>query len=74
LELLNNALRQTGWPGPEITPQNWRQALATRLKGRDWERITNDVRPFLENPTEVDLLSEENLLRLLDPGVQPNQG
>ena len=73
LELLNNALRQTGWPGPEITPQNWREVLATRMKGRDWERIINDVRPFLENPAEVDLLNEENLLRLLEQGGQPSQ-
>jgi predicted nucleotidyltransferase component of viral defense system len=65
LELLNHALQQTGWLGPEITPQNWREAVAARVKGLNWERITNDVRPFLENPVEVDLLSEENLLRLL---------
>ncbi len=65
LGLLNNALRQTGWPGAEITPQSWRGVLATRVKGLDWERIIGDVRPFLEDPAEVDLLNEENLLRLL---------
>lgn len=65
LELLNNALRQTGWPGPELTPETWREAVRERIKGLDWQRITSDVRPFLENPSEVDLLNEENVLRLL---------
>ncbi|HVR97962.1 MAG TPA: nucleotidyl transferase AbiEii/AbiGii toxin family protein [Thermoanaerobaculia bacterium] len=34
---------------------NWRGVLATRVKGLDWERILSDVRPFLEDPAEVDL-------------------
>jgi predicted nucleotidyltransferase component of viral defense system len=65
LDLLNNALRQTGWPGTELTPETWREAVRKRIQGLDWQRITNDVRPFLESPAEVDLLNEENVLRLL---------
>ena len=64
-ELLHNALRQTGWSGPEVTPESWRNVIANRVQGLDWVRITNDVRPFLEDPAEIELLNEENLLRLL---------
>jgi predicted nucleotidyltransferase component of viral defense system len=59
LVLLNNALRQTGWSGPELTAENWKQAVRSRLEGVDWQRAAADVRPFLEDPAEVDLLTEE---------------
>jgi predicted nucleotidyltransferase component of viral defense system len=65
LELLNNALRQTGSPGPDLTEQTWRAAVRERVRGLDWERITSDVRPFLEIPDEAELLNEANILQLL---------
>ena len=66
LTLLNNALRQTGWKGPRLTPQNWRTALRERIQGLDWRRVQEDVIPFLENPQDVELLTRENLMRVLE--------
>ncbi len=41
LDLLNNALRQTGWAGPELTEGTWREPCAsdcTRWTGARWPR------------------------------------
>lgn len=66
LVLLNNALRQTGWAGAPLTEADWRTVVRERLKGIDWDRITADVRPFLEIASEADLLTAENAERLLN--------
>lgn len=65
LMLLNNALRQTGRMGPELTAEAWRVAVRERLEGLAWDRVVADVRPFLEPGAGVGLLTRENLLRLL---------
>lgn len=62
---LNNALAQTSWDGPEITPQNWRATLTARLNNLNWSHIRQDVQPFLETSTDAALLNQENLNRLL---------
>lgn len=66
LTMLNNALRQTGWTGGELTEVTWRDAVLDRLQGADWTRIAGDVRPFLEIPSEEDLLTEETVVRVLN--------
>ena len=65
LDLLNAALRQTDWRGPEMTPDTWRPAVAERLEALDWNRATTDVRPFLERLDDAALVTKENALRLL---------
>jgi len=65
LILLRNALRQTDWKGPELTAETWRGAVRERLKLLAWDRVVADVRPFLEPGTDPNLLTLENLLRLL---------
>lgn len=65
LELLDNALIQTNWQGPLPMPENWRGLIFNRLKMLDWNAALADVRPFLERPGEIDLLTLENLGRLL---------
>jgi nucleotidyltransferase AbiEii toxin of type IV toxin-antitoxin system len=65
LALLGHALQQTGWTGPTLTAESWRDVLRGRLRGLPWERIVADVRTFLEMPEEVELLNEETVLRLL---------
>ncbi len=65
LVLLNHALAQTNWSGPQPTPENWRGLIFNRLKTLDWNAALADVRPFLERPVEIDLLTLENLWRLL---------
>jgi len=65
LTLLNNALRQTGWRGEPLSEDNWRQAVLQRLQTVTWERVVDDVRPFLEPGVDPNVLNRENLERLL---------
>ena len=69
VDLLNNALTQSGWQGPPITPDNWRRIVSERTARFDWPRLVADVRPFLERPRDLDLLTNENLQRLLAAGT-----
>ncbi len=66
LILLNNALTQTGWNGAPLTESTWREAVRQRLLDLNWEHILADVRPFLEPTADLNLLTRENLLRLLE--------
>ena len=65
LTLLNNALKQSGWKGNQLSARNWRSAVRQRLQTVDWQRVMNDVRPFLEPSVDPELLTQENLLRVL---------
>jgi predicted nucleotidyltransferase component of viral defense system len=65
LILLNNALVQTGWSEATITDSNWRSMLKERLQGANFKALRQDVLPFLEDPGEVDLLTMEDLNRVL---------
>lgn len=66
LVLLNNALVQTGWAGPPATPANWPAWVLARLRDANWEAIAADLRPFVEHPQEIDLLTLGNLEQVLD--------
>ncbi len=63
--LLNAALAQTGWPGPELSAANWVEVLTGRLEAVNWRWALQDVRPFLEREAELALLTRENCLRVL---------
>lgn len=65
LTMLNNALRQTGWREPALTDTTWREALSARLRTVPWPQVRADVLPFLQTGAEVELLTAENLDRLL---------
>lgn len=65
LELLNNALLQTGRDGDRLSPENWRKAVRERLQELDWPRVASDVRPFLEPAADIELLTLENMLALI---------
>ena len=65
LILLQAALEQTHWQGPQPTLDNWRNLIFHRLEKIDWGAALADVRPFLERPNEIELLTLENLGRLL---------
>jgi hypothetical protein len=66
LTLLNNALTQTGWSGPVVTPENWRETLRTRLKDIPWQQVQKDVEPFLLSQQESALMTLEILKKLLE--------
>ena len=65
LTMLNHALAQTGWEGDTLTSENWRAIVRKRIVALPWEHVLTDVRPFLERASEVTLLTQENLLRVL---------
>ena len=65
LVLLNAALRQTDWRGPEMTPRTWRRSLAERMDAMDWGRAVTDLHPFLERQEDIELVNRDDLLRLL---------
>ena len=65
MRLLNAALEQTGWEGAALEPRTWWEAVRQRLDQLNWDRLVDDVRPFLEHQHDVDLLSRDNVLRLL---------
>jgi predicted nucleotidyltransferase component of viral defense system len=67
LTLLNNALKQTGWTGPNLTESNWRETVYDRLQTLDWDRTVNDVKPFLEPGFDLQLLTKDNLESFLLP-------
>ena len=65
LDLLNNALVQTGWQGGDLSELNWREKVRERLQKLDWKDIQADVRPFIEPGFDLGLLTLENLERVL---------
>lgn len=65
IEFLKNALIQTGWDGPEVNQNNWSSILAEKLDTIDWRRTVEDVRPFLERASEMEMMTKENVLKLL---------
>ncbi len=65
LVLLNNALNQSGWEGGELSKDNWRNVIQERIKVMSWDRVLDDVAPFLEKETELQMLTRDNLLALL---------
>jgi predicted nucleotidyltransferase component of viral defense system len=65
IEFLKNALIQTGWNGPDISRGNWARILAEKLNAIDWRRAVEDVRPFMERASDINMMTKENVLRLL---------
>lgn len=61
LELLNHALRQSDEGAVPMTGDTWKVGVAQRLEALPWERLTDDVTPFLEGtetmPRRDDLLA-----------------
>jgi len=66
LILLNNALRQTGWKEKSLTMNNWRDVLRAKLDNLSWKKVVYDVRPFLEPSVDINLLTRENMMQLLE--------
>ena len=63
--LLQSALDQTD--GESVRDAaSWREMVLEILAGLDLGAIRNDVSPFLERPADADLLTEDNLRRILE--------
>ncbi len=65
IELLTNALQQTGWKGPKVTLMNWRELVCQHVETFQWKQVVRDAEPFLERAEDIDLLTKKNLLVLL---------
>ncbi|MEA3238391.1 MAG: nucleotidyl transferase AbiEii/AbiGii toxin family protein [Candidatus Bipolaricaulota bacterium] len=65
IRLLQNALEQTGWNGPQLSTENWREVIADKIVGLDFAKIAEDVGPFLERPEDRALLTCEIVLSAL---------
>ena len=63
--MLNHALQQTGWTGERLAQDNWRAAVRDRLQSTNWDHVVDDVRPFVESGAAPDLLTLDNLVRVL---------
>jgi predicted nucleotidyltransferase component of viral defense system len=65
LTMLNNALKQTGWNERPLEPDSWKEIVRQRLQTMAWEQVSGDVRPFLEQGSDPNLLTLDNLLRVI---------
>jgi predicted nucleotidyltransferase component of viral defense system len=65
LELLNNALEQTGWTGGRLTEASWRGAVRERVEEFDWDRAVADLRPFVRSEGALGLVQVEVVRDLL---------
>lgn len=65
LVLLNNALSQTNWDGSNLTLENWRKIVHSKIEKASFEQALEDVRPFLGSSEDIGLLTKNNLLSLL---------
>jgi len=70
LILLNSALKQTAWPGPELTKENWRQEISVRVSEFDWNKVIADVKPFIEKQSDLQMLTQQNIEKLLKDTAQ----
>jgi hypothetical protein len=62
---LGAALSQTGWKGPAPTQGNWAGIVEKRLDAIDWPKAVADVKPFLERPADLTMMTREELGLLL---------
>lgn len=65
MALLHNALKQTGWKKEFPTEENWRDFICDVVKMADWKKVAEDVKNFLESPSDMDVFSRENVLKLI---------
>ncbi len=66
-EMLNNAARQTLGEDfdKELKIENWKSILSKKVETIDVAKIKNDVYRFLESHSDVELLTKDNLIKLL---------
>jgi len=66
VKMLNNALAQTDWTGPTLTVANWRNITLARIESFSWDQLISDVQPFLQDQQEIELITKDNLIKLLN--------
>jgi hypothetical protein len=66
LVLLNNALAQTNWKGGILIKDDWKRQVGQKMRTINWSEIVADVRPFVEPGFDLNLLTFENIERILN--------
>jgi predicted nucleotidyltransferase component of viral defense system len=64
-DLLQNALKQTHWNKELPDRDNWKNLLYKTVEKADWKKVKADVENFLENPSDLNVFTKENVLGLL---------
>ena len=64
--MLNNAMAQTFKKPGQLTQENWKAEIKKVVKTLDWAKVRNDAGRFLEDSTELGLLTPETFFNLLD--------
>jgi len=65
ISFLINALQQTKWGAPFPSENNWKEFLRDVLEKADWKKVKQDVTPFLERALDLQMVTKENILSLL---------
>ncbi|MFA5554862.1 MAG: nucleotidyl transferase AbiEii/AbiGii toxin family protein [Phycisphaerae bacterium] len=65
LQFLNNALKQTNWSGPPITQDNWCGEIIKKLADMNWERVNEDLKPFVEKYSQLSMITKDSIIAIL---------
>ncbi len=58
---------QSGWSKDgELTQDSFKQLLKDKIPNTNIEMVKNDVRPFIKNPSEMDIWSKDYFMQLAD--------
>lgn len=66
ITLLQNGLKQASWQGALPTNSTWREVVYQVVKRADWKRVREDVKNFLENPNDLNVFTQGNVLQLTE--------
>ena len=66
IEMLENALKQTGWKKKMPSKETWSEYILDVVHKADWHKVRKDVENFLENPSDFEVFSKENVEMLLE--------
>ena len=64
--LLRNGLTQMAWKYELPTENNWKQLIHKVVKESDWSKVREDVEKFLERPRDIEILTKETLLKVIE--------
>ncbi len=65
INMLNNALVQSGWKKDGVTANNWRGYVLGRLEQLDWGQVVDDVQRFLMKQEELAVFNQDTIRNLL---------
>lgn len=67
IDMLNQALVQSGWEKGIITDSNWQAYVQERLATVNWQQVVDDVQRFVIKQQELTELKKETIENLLMP-------